>query len=343
MRNATHLKLSVLIKALEYSSPFFHTFIMVVFIYKIDYKKIKNNILNFNKNDYLVVKSNAYGFGIKKVIKIAYECGMRKFCFIELKDALYINRTYPYTLVLLLGPLNKSYLNKCIENEICITVTNSLDFDLIKDFNINYQIEINSGMNRFGLNDFDYKSVLLDKRFKGVYSHNATNDINHINDQLQVFFNFVKFIVDKEIHFASSSIMNLSIPFTTSRRIGCAIYEDSLEVSAKIISINFCKKESYVGYDYTYQLQNDGYIGVIDIGYADGLERNCDGFLVYMNGKYFPLIGKACMNHSFVLLDSSDYLNFTVMIIGKENNITNYVKYFKKIPHEIYLSFLKRY
>ena len=66
MKNATHLKLLVLIKALEYSSPFFHTFIMVVFIYKIDYKKIKNNILNFNKNDYLVVKSNAYGFGIKK-------------------------------------------------------------------------------------------------------------------------------------------------------------------------------------------------------------------------------------------------------------------------------------
>ena len=49
------------------------------------------------------------------------------------------------------------------------------------------------------------------------------------------------------------------------------------------------------------------------------------------------------MNHSFILLDGDNYLEFEVIIIGNSNNINNYVKYFKKIPHEIYLSFLKRY
>ena len=249
---------------------------MVVYIYKIDYKQIKSNILKLSKNDYLVVKSNAYGFGLKRVVKIAYECGMRKFCVLELKDALYIKGMYSDTLVLLLGPLEINTLNECSKTQICITVTNSKDFDLIKDFGIDYQIEINSGMNRFGLNVFDYKQVVHDKRFKGIYSHNATNNINHINNQLQSFFEFVKFVLDKDIHFASTSIMHLKIPFTTSRRIGCAIYEDSLEVSAKIISINYCQKGSFIGYDYSYKMQNNGYVGVIDIGYADGLERICD-------------------------------------------------------------------
>ena len=47
-------------------------------IYKIDYDKIKENITKLDKNDYLVLKSNAYGFGFKKEFQIAYELGMKK-------------------------------------------------------------------------------------------------------------------------------------------------------------------------------------------------------------------------------------------------------------------------
>ena len=80
-----------------------------------------------------------------------------------------------------------------------------------------------------------------------------------------------------------------------------------------------------------------------DLGYADGLERRCEGFLVYVKGKTFPLIGRACMNHSFVLLDEESYLNEEVTIIGGDNKLENYLGYFQKIPHEVYISFLKRY
>ena len=305
---------------LEYSSPFFHIYRVVVNIYKINYDKIEENILKLNKSDYLVVKSNAYGFGLKKVLDIAYKCNMKKFCVIDLQDALYIREKYKDTVVLILGPFDKSKLKIYEEYELIVTITKNTDFKIIKNLNINYEIEINSGMNRFGVIDFDLEEVLSDKRFKGVYSHNATNDINHINNQLQLFFDKVKFIIDKDIHFASTGTKDLKIPFASSRRIGCDI-----------------------GYDYAYEVLEDSYIGVLDIGYADGLERNCEGFMVFLNGKYFPLIGKSCMNHSFILLDGDNYLEFEVIIIGNSNNINNYVKYFKKIPHEIYLSFLKRY
>lgn len=328
---------------LEYSSPFFHIYRVVVNIYKINYDKIEENILKLNKSDYLVVKSNAYGFGLKKVLDIAYKCNMKKFCVIDLQDALYIREKYKDTVVLILGPFDKSKLKIYEENQLIITITKNTDFKIIKNLNINYEIEINSGMNRFGVTDFDLEEVLSDKRFKGVYSHNATNDINHINNQLQLFFDKVKFIIDKDIHFASTGTKDLKIPFASSRRIGCDIYQDSLEVTGKIISINYCYKGSYVGYDYAYEVLEDSYVGVLDIGYADGLERNCGGFMVFLNGKYFLLIGKSCMNHSFILLDGDSYLECEVVIIGNLNKINNYVKYFKKIPHEIYLSFLKRY
>lgn len=299
--------------------------------------------MDLNKGDYLVVKSNAYGFGFKKVVDIAYKLEMKKFCVLDMLDAIYIKENYIDTTVLLLGPFDIEKLNIYEEYGIIITVTKESDFALINGFNINYQIEINSGMNRFGINDLDRDVVFNDKRFSGIYSHNATNDINYINNQLQYFFERVKFIKNKDIHFASSSTKYLNIPFTNSRRIGCDIYKNSLKVYAKIININFCKKGSYIGYDYSYQLQEDSYIGVLDIGYADGLERNCNGFLVYLKSMFFSLIGKSCMNHSFILLDSDGYLNSEVVIIGNENDIINYANYFNKIPHEIYLSYLKRY
>ena len=98
-----------------------------------------------------------------------------------------------------------------------------------------------------------------------------------------------------------------------------------------------------MGYDYAYKFEEDSYIGVINVGYADWLERNCEGFLVFLNGKYFPLVGRACMNHSFVLLDSDTYLNEEVIFIGENNKIDKYLSNFQKIPHEVYLSFLKKY
>ena len=87
---------------------------MVVNIYKIDYKKIKDNILSLSKSDYLVVKSNAYGFGFKKVVDIAYKLGMKKFCILDLKDAIYLRKKYPDVIILLLGPLCKEIIEEYI-------------------------------------------------------------------------------------------------------------------------------------------------------------------------------------------------------------------------------------
>lgn len=316
---------------------------MVVYIYKIDYKKIEENIKSLDKSDYLVLKSNAYGFGFKNVLDICYRCGIRKFCVLEIEDSIYIKTHYHDSTVLLLGPLNKKHLKAYQDYQIDITITDIGDLDIISKYNIPYQIEINSGMNRFGLSNYNFDLIKDDLRFKGVYSHNATKDIYFINDQIQYFFNVVRCLNNKEIHFASSSIKNMKIPFVTARRIGCDIYQDSLSVYGRIIQINYCIKDSYLGYDYSYKLTSDSYIGVINIGYADGLDRECYGFMVWIKNKYYPLIGKACMNHSFVLLENDKCLNHKAIIIGKDNNIENYVKYFNKIPHQIYLSFLKRY
>lgn len=319
---------------------------MVVNIYKIDYEKVKRNILALNKRDYLVLKSNAYGFGLEKVLKLATSQGMYKFALIDIEDCVFIKKKYPNTTVLLLGTVKRKELWICEKYHIDVTITNIDELAFLRKYKINIQIEINSGMNRFGIRIGDFEKVLKliensSLRLTGIYSHNATNDLIHQKSQIQYFYNVVKDITDIDVHFQSSSLKALSLNFTNSKRIGAALYDDSLRVYANIININYCFKGEYIGYDYSYRFIKDSYVGVINLGYADGLERNCEGFKVYIKDKYYPLIGKACMNHCFVLLDTKKLSNEEVVFIGEDNKIDNYLSFFKKIPHEVYLSYLK--
>jgi alanine racemase len=263
---------------------------------------------------------------------------------LDIKDGVYIKRKYPDVLVLLLGPIDYSNLHLCEKYNIEVTITDISQIKYLSKFKLNVQIEINSGMNRFGIKVEDFNSLYLNDNLTltGIYSHNATTDTIHINNQLLKFYEVINNKRDIDLHFQSSSTIDFLFKYVNSKRIGVYIYEDAFYVYGNIIQINHSLKGEYVGYDYSYQIKDDCYIAVIDIGYSDGLERLCEGFLVYINSKFYPLVGRSCMNHCFVLIDESVSLKSKVIFIGKENNICNYLSYFNKIKHEVYLAYLKK-
>lgn len=314
---------------------------------KIDYEKIKENLLKFDLNTYLVLKSNAYGFGFRRVLDLAIEASLTKFCVIDFLDAIYIKDKYPFASVLLLGVFDIANLLIYEKNNIMISINDIDELELLKDSKVLIQLKINSGMNRFGLspNEIERALVIIDKyklNLVGIYSHNATSNKNIIKQQEEAFFYAIKNVYNIDIHYAASSLINEDNPLYNSKRIGAAIYENVLSVYGKIIKKNFVFKDEYIGYDYSYKMKEDGFIGVIDLGYADGLERNCEGFFVYINNNYYPLVGKSCMNHCFVLLDSDVKVSDIVHFISTNNNISNYQSFFGKIKHEIYLRFLSK-
>ena len=312
---------------------------------EISYNKIKENILSFDLNTYLVLKSNAYGFGFRRILDIAVECSINKFCVIDLMDAIYIKEKYPFTRVLLLGIFDMDQILIYEKYDIELSINDIIEIEKLKEYKINVQLKINSGMNRFGINptDIDRALTLISEnnlKLVGIYSHNATNNKKIIKQQKEAFFYAAKKVNNIDIHYGASSLINEINTIYNSKRIGEAIYNNALNVYGKIVKINYVLKGEYIGYDYGYKMTKDGYIGIIDIGYADGLERKCEGFLVYIGKNYYPLIGKACMNYSFVLVDDSVKIFDKVHIISLYNNISNYENFFGKIKHEIYLRFL---
>ena len=229
------------------------------------------------------------------------------------------------------------YLASILKIDVSLLDIN--DVKKIEKYNLNVQIEINSGMNRFGITIDELKEV-KNLNVVGLYSHNATMKKRYINKQLELFKSTID-TKDFDIHYQSSSLIERKIPFVNCKRIGEYLYNDSITFYGKVIRILHLKKGSYIGYNYTYKLKRDSLVAVIDIGYSDGLERRCNNFKVWIGEKFYKMIGLACMNHSFVLIDEHVKENDYVEFIGLNNKMINYVKFFKKIPHQVYLEILK--
>lgn len=294
---------------------------------------INYNLSKINNSNYLVLKSDAYGFGLKQILKLIRKTDLYKFCVINIKDAISIRKKIANAEILLITPFNVDLMPLYRKYKITISINKVDEFKYIEFSNIKYQIVINSGMNRFGLKEIDDR--LITSNLIGVYSHNATNEIKHIEHQIDDFSNMIKDIDVIDVHFFSSSHPDMS--FGNCRRIGEDIYRNALVIKANVINYNYLNKGEYLGYDYSYQAMSDILVGVLDIGYADGLVRNCNGFEVYASGNYYKLIGKSCMNHCFILLESENIKS--VEVISDNNKIENYEAFFNITKHEIYISF----
>lgn len=71
----------------------------------------------------------------------------------------------------------------------------------------------------------------------------------------------------------------------------------ALRLTTKLIQIKHIKKGETVGYDGTFAAEHDMKIGILPIGYHDGMDRRLSGFGVVMIGdEICPLIGRVSMN-----------------------------------------------
>ena len=118
------------------------------------------------------------------------------------------------------------------------------------------------------------------------------------------------------IHAANSAgAVRFPMPFCNLIRIGLGVLgygvchegsKPALQLTTKLASVNLCAQGATVGYNCTYTFEREkGMIGVIPVGYHDGLHRGLSnkGY-VLIRGKKAPMIGIVCMD--FMMIDLSD-------------------------------------
>ena len=100
----------------------------------INYDIIKNNLARLSLNTLLVLKDDAYGCDLKKVLAISYQMGFRFFCVLNAIDANYIVSKYSDSYVLILGKEKTISITK----RVFLTVEGESDFSFCKKYCIIY-------------------------------------------------------------------------------------------------------------------------------------------------------------------------------------------------------------
>ena len=316
-----------------------------------------------------VIKADAYGHGAKEVMSALMAEGVNLFAVSLLEEALELRGLSDTVDLLMLGPILKEQFELCHKRHIQFTVYDEAILDHILSFDkpLMFHIKVETGMHRYGIEDYkkiiqfmhDIKST--NHKLVGLYTHFAT-----ANEQDDLFFSQIKRMEElisnlpylpEMIHLSNSSSSlryENKINFTTHARLGISLYGLSLDenqegltpvmsLKSTVVEIKRLSKGDTVGYGATYQAQQDNeYIAVVPIGYADGwIRRNKQGS-VEINHKIYKLVGIICMDACFIKVDKDIHVGDVVTLFGGMIKTDDVARRLKTISYEVICMVSKR-
>jgi len=311
----------------------------------------------------LPVKANAYGHGIIPVAnfveakKLCDYFGVANF-----QEAYELRKNKITTPILILGQpsceikyfkfIIKNNIEQTISDENILFTLNQEAKNLDKKANIH--LSIDTGMGREGVLLKDFPNI-LEKilnyshiNLVGVMTHFAVADEKKstakifTNQQINIFKD-IKNIINLNLsgkniifHTANSAGINFDSNLFDMIRPGIASYgypEDNsklklkpiLELKSKICLIKKYPKNYSLGYGQTYKTKKENeIIGIVPIGYGDGLNRLLSNKLTpIINNIKRKSVGRISMDQFSVIIDNKIKVNDEVIILGEQNKISN--------------------
>ena len=341
-------------------------------ILEINLKKITKNYLflsKFNKPGFTaaVVKADAYGCGINEVCPILSKSGCNFFFVAKFEEGLELRKYLPKskTIAIFDGYLNPT--NSLWKENNLVPVCNTVDqvLNASKD-NILFMLHIDTGMNRLGLSCKEAKilfesSKLNFKKLILILSHFACSDNKNskLNElQLNSFSSFNKYYpkITRSLSNSHGIFLKNKLKDEVSRP-GIALYgyvnddkinlDETINLYAPILQIRYPNIGETVGYDAIYKITKKTKLGVLGVGYADGLKRCINKRKKLKVGEFnIPILGRVSMDTIVVdlslipnkLLDEINH----IPLIDDNYSIKNMAKDCSTIPYEIMTSFGKR-
>ncbi|MGL2898285.1 alanine racemase [Helicobacter pylori] len=201
-------------------------------------------------------------------------------------------------------------------------------------------LKIDTGMHRLGLEP-NFKSIEIIKKIRalkgleieGIFTHLSNADAKiktHAKNQMKAFNAFLEQLLDQKIEFQyrhaynsagilslcngnENRLLNLYRPGimlygfypSNGMKESCpTILKNVISLKAQIVQIRSVKKGEFIGYGEHFYTNEETLVGVLALGYADGLARALGNRIqVVINNQSAPLIGKVCMDQCFVKLN----------------------------------------
>ncbi|GAA9000563.1 alanine racemase [Helicobacter pylori] len=245
-------------------------------------------------------------------------------------------------------------------------------------------LKIDTGMHRLGLEP-NFKSIEIIKKIRalkgleveGIFTHLSNADAKiktHAKKQMKAFNAFLEQLLEQKIEFQyrhaynSAGILSLcngnENRFLNLYRPGIMLYgfypsngmketcptilKNVISLKAQIVQIRSVKKGEFIGYGEHFYTNEETLVGVLALGYADGLMRALGNRIqVAINNQLAPLIGKVCMDQCFIKLNNIQAKEGDEVILfgdksAKANDASEIAALLNTIPYETISTLSKR-
>ena len=309
-------------------------------------KQIKD--LHPTKEIFAVVKANGYGHGDAEVSKVAIEAGVSCLAVSGLDEALRLRNSGIEVPILVLGMTRLKDVPLAAENNISLTAHDEMWIEHLVSLPlttpVKVHLKIDSGMHRLGLmteeqvqKNFNRLKTALMVEVEGVFTHMATadSDKEYLGHQIETFKRLIANLDLSDVKYVhlenTATLLQKEFDFDHGIRLGLGLYginpdkefipieyelKPALKLLSNLVQVKKIKKGDKVGYGATYEAQEDEWIGVVPIGYADGWTRSHQGRHVIVNGYECEIIGRVCMDQMMIRLPKQFPMGTEVTLIG---------------------------
>lgn len=303
-----------------------------------------------------VVKADGYGHGALAVARAATSAGANWCGTARLDEALQLRRAGINKRLLVLGYTPPDRIQDAIANNVAVTVYDGsvarsyADQAAATGEALRIHVKVDTGMGRLGMRPEDALSFCHAVRdnpaleIEGVFTHFARADEPQVDTTDRQITRFNKLLEQLEgdglrpkiVHAANSSG---AVYFPAARydlvRTGIAMlgidpspeaplpegFRAALTWKARLTSKKTLPPRHGISYGHSYYTQTEECIGVVPVGYADGLRRVQGNFFL-IEGQRVPVVGNVAMDQTMVRLDyvPQAEIGSEVVIIGRQGD-----------------------
>ncbi len=321
-----------------------------------------------------VVKANAYGHGAAPLATLYEKLGADYLAVATAEEALALRRAGIRTPILILGYVPPEFAPRAVSEHLTITVYDRTQATALaasaRGDTLDVHVKIDTGMGRLGFLPGDavdaamWIRTLPSLHVTGIYTHLARADeggggCEATQRQLQLFSEIASSVEGifggRLLRHAENTAGLLLYPGgdLDMVRAGIGLYgyaptsttepvplSPVMTLAAPLVSVKDVPAGTPIGYGGTYVTDCKTTVGILPLGYADGIPRlaGARGCRVSLGEKTAPVIGRVCMDQTLLDLTAcGGTLGDIVTVYGNTPGarLTDWADRLGAIPYEL--------
>ena len=313
-----------------------------------------------------VVKADGYGHGAVPIARAALCAGAERLAVATAPEAQELRAAGIAAAIIVLGPITRAQAEWAAQARVEIVVWDPEFVRELSHLDLAVHVKLDTGMGRLGVRDPALASQIAELaqasrlRLSGAMTHLATADdpdSRYAREQIAIFRAWAESLKARHpqiaLHAANTAAaLTLPAAHFDFVRTGIGIYgldpfghassdfglRPALTLSSYLAAIRPLRRGESVGYGRTFRATVDTYVGVIPIGYADGIPRGLGNRgEVQMGGRRYPIVGAVSMDGLTIDLgpDPGPHVGDIVTVIGPEVSAEDIARRLGTINYEI--------